>query len=136
MQTVKAVVRRRRTGEIMESNAYRMDATGAWRMTVRVKQLDRNQPTELRGFLQNGNDGSRKPGATSCRRCCSDELTTKWHPADDVAAGAGREPEYLAKIAKIAKEEGENQEDSRILSDLGDRGDLGERFFCACFFCY
>jgi glucans biosynthesis protein len=25
-------------------------------MTVRVKQLDRNQPTELRGFLQSGND--------------------------------------------------------------------------------
>ena len=54
--TVKAVVRRRRTAQIIESNAYRVEATGAWRMTVRVKQLDRNQPTELRGFLQSGND--------------------------------------------------------------------------------
>jgi periplasmic glucans biosynthesis protein len=35
---------------------YRLDVNGAWRMTVRVKQLDRNQPTELRGFLQSGDD--------------------------------------------------------------------------------
>jgi glucans biosynthesis protein len=53
---VKAVVSAPANGQIMESNAYRLDATGVWRMTVRVKQLDRNQPTELRGFLQSGND--------------------------------------------------------------------------------
>jgi glucans biosynthesis protein len=43
-------------GEIMESNAYRVEATGNWRMTVRVKQLDPAKPTELRGYLQHGND--------------------------------------------------------------------------------
>jgi glucans biosynthesis protein len=54
--TVKAVVSAPANGQVRESNAYRVDATGAWRMTVIVKQLDRNQPTELRGFLQSGND--------------------------------------------------------------------------------
>jgi glucans biosynthesis protein len=54
--TVKAIVSAPANGQIMESNVYRLEANGAWRMTVRVKQLDRNQPTELRGFLQSGND--------------------------------------------------------------------------------
>lgn len=50
--SVKAVVSAPANGEIVESNAYRVEATGAWRMTVRVKQLDPKQPTELRGYLQ------------------------------------------------------------------------------------
>jgi glucans biosynthesis protein len=50
--TVKAVVSAPSNGQIIESNAYRVEATGAWRMTVRVKQLHPAQPTELRGFLQ------------------------------------------------------------------------------------
>ena len=50
--TVKAVVTAPSNGQIVESNAYRVEATGAWRMTVRVKQLNPGQPTELRGFLQ------------------------------------------------------------------------------------
>ncbi|HKU13365.1 MAG TPA: glucan biosynthesis protein G [Steroidobacteraceae bacterium] len=54
--TVKAVVNAPANGQIVESNAYRLEATGAWRMTVIVKQLNRNEPTELRGFLQSGND--------------------------------------------------------------------------------
>jgi glucans biosynthesis protein len=49
---VKAVVTAPSNGQIVESNAYRVDATGAWRMTVRVKQLHPTEPTELRGFLQ------------------------------------------------------------------------------------
>lgn len=49
---VKAVVTAPSNGLIVESNAYRVEATGAWRMTVRVKQLRPTQPTELRGFLQ------------------------------------------------------------------------------------
>lgn len=53
---VKAVVSAPFNGQIMESNAYRVEATGAWRMTVRVKQLRPMEPTELRGFLQNGTD--------------------------------------------------------------------------------
>jgi glucans biosynthesis protein len=43
-------------GEIVETNAYRVEATGAWRMMVLVKQLDATQPVELRGYLQNGSD--------------------------------------------------------------------------------
>jgi glucans biosynthesis protein len=53
---VKAVVTAPSNGRVMESNAYKVEATGAWRMTVRVKQLKRNEPTELRGFLQSGED--------------------------------------------------------------------------------
>jgi len=51
---VKAVVTAPSNGQIIESNAYPVDATGAWRMVVRVKQLNPAQPTELRGFLQSG----------------------------------------------------------------------------------
>ena len=51
---VKAVVTAPANGEILESNAYRLDATGQWRMTVRVRQFDTKEPTELRGFLQSG----------------------------------------------------------------------------------
>jgi glucans biosynthesis protein len=53
---VKAVVTAPANGEIVESNAYRVAATGAWRMIVIVKQLRPAQPTELRGFLQSGTD--------------------------------------------------------------------------------
>ncbi len=49
---VKAVVSAPANGEIVESNAYRVEPTGAWRMTVRVKQLKPAEPTELRGFLE------------------------------------------------------------------------------------
>ena len=51
---VRAVVTSPANGQIMQSNAYRVAATGQWRMTVRVRQLDRKQPTELRGFLESG----------------------------------------------------------------------------------
>lgn len=53
---VKAVVTAPSNGEIVQSNAYRVEQTGAWRMAVRVKQLKPNEPTELRGFLQSGDD--------------------------------------------------------------------------------
>jgi glucans biosynthesis protein len=53
---VKAVVTAPANGSVVESNAYRVDATGAWRMTVRMRQTQANEPTELRGFLQNGTD--------------------------------------------------------------------------------
>ena len=54
--TVKAVVTAPVNGKVVESNAYRVEATAAWRMAVRVKQLKPTEPTELRGFLQSGND--------------------------------------------------------------------------------
>jgi len=53
---VKAVVSAPANGEILETNAYLVEATGAWRMMVLVKQLDATQPVELRGYLQNGDD--------------------------------------------------------------------------------
>jgi glucans biosynthesis protein len=54
--SVKAVVSAPVNGEILETNAYYVEATGAWRMMVLVKQLDVGKPMELRGFLQNGAD--------------------------------------------------------------------------------
>ncbi|MGH8175270.1 MAG: glucan biosynthesis protein G [Steroidobacter sp.] len=54
--TVKAVVTAPSNGKIMERNAYRVEATGAWRMALRVKQLKATETTELRGFLQSGED--------------------------------------------------------------------------------
>jgi glucans biosynthesis protein len=53
---VEAVVTAPSNGKIVESNAYRVEATGAWRMTVRVKQSRATQPTELRGFLKSGDN--------------------------------------------------------------------------------
>ena len=49
---VEAVVSAPSNGEILETNAYCVEATGAWRMMVRVKQIDATQPVELRGYLQ------------------------------------------------------------------------------------
>jgi periplasmic glucans biosynthesis protein len=54
--TVKAIVSSPSNGEIVETNAYRLEATGAWRMMVLVKQLDPTKPVELRGYLQNGDN--------------------------------------------------------------------------------
>jgi glucans biosynthesis protein len=53
---VEAVVSSPSNGEIVETNVYHVDATGAWRMAVRVKRLDATRPTELRGFLSHDSD--------------------------------------------------------------------------------
>ena len=53
---VRAVVTSPANGEILETNAYYVEATGAWRMQVRARQLEAARPTELRGFLQHGAD--------------------------------------------------------------------------------
>jgi glucans biosynthesis protein len=53
---IKAVVTAPANGQILESNAYYVEATGEWRMIVRARQLDPKKATELRGFLQSGND--------------------------------------------------------------------------------
>jgi glucans biosynthesis protein len=53
---VEAVVSAPANGEILETNAYFVEATGAWRMMLLVKQLDVTKPVELRGYLQNGED--------------------------------------------------------------------------------
>lgn len=53
---IEAVVSAPSNGEILETNAYRVEATGAWRMMVLAKQIDAAQPVELRGYLQHGDD--------------------------------------------------------------------------------
>jgi glucans biosynthesis protein len=51
---VEAVVTPVHNAQLVERNAYRNDARGGWRMTLRVKRLDATQPVELRAFLQHG----------------------------------------------------------------------------------
>lgn len=53
---VEAVVSSPVNGQVLESNVYRVEATGAWRMAVRVRQVDPAQTTEMRGFLRHGDD--------------------------------------------------------------------------------
>ena len=40
--------------EIIETNAYRNDVTGGWRLAIRFKRQDDKKPVELRAFLRNG----------------------------------------------------------------------------------
>ncbi|HET7865291.1 MAG TPA: glucan biosynthesis protein G [Burkholderiaceae bacterium] len=51
---VEAVVTPGPNGRVLERNAYRNDARGGWRMTLRVQRLTPTQPLELRAFLQHG----------------------------------------------------------------------------------
>ena len=60
--SVEAVVSAPANGEVVEQNAYRLEANGAWRMLVRVRREDPTQAMELRGFL----------------RSCGDTLTETW----------------------------------------------------------
>jgi len=49
---VKPIVSAGPNGKVIETNAYRVPANGAWRMSVRVQRIDAKQPVELRAFLQ------------------------------------------------------------------------------------
>jgi periplasmic glucans biosynthesis protein len=51
---VEARVTPGRNGRLIEHNAYRNEARGGWRMTLRVQRIDPAQPLELRAFLQHG----------------------------------------------------------------------------------
>jgi glucans biosynthesis protein len=51
---VEAVVSTGPQGRVLERNAYRNSATGAWRMTLRVERLQPTQPVELRAYLKSG----------------------------------------------------------------------------------
>jgi glucans biosynthesis protein len=53
---LKAVVSSNDNGQIVERNAYRNEANGTWRLTLRVKQLQAAKPVELRAFLQHDRD--------------------------------------------------------------------------------
>jgi glucans biosynthesis protein len=43
-------------GKLMETNAYRNDVTGGWRLAVRLRRNDETKPVELRGYLRNGTE--------------------------------------------------------------------------------
>jgi glucans biosynthesis protein len=49
---VQAVVSVDANGHLIESNAYRNDVTGGWRMTLRVLRTDLSRPVEVRAFLK------------------------------------------------------------------------------------
>jgi glucans biosynthesis protein len=51
---VEAVVTADANGEIVERIAHRNDATGGWRVSIRVKRIDDTKPVELRSFLKSG----------------------------------------------------------------------------------
>ncbi|MGC1817137.1 MAG: glucan biosynthesis protein G [Casimicrobiaceae bacterium] len=52
---VKAVVTADPNVDVIESNTFHNDATGGWRLALRVKRLDDKKPGELRAFLRSGN---------------------------------------------------------------------------------
>ena len=51
---VRAIASADSNGQITEQNVYRVEASGAWRMTLRVKPLDPSRPVELRAYLSSG----------------------------------------------------------------------------------
>ena len=53
--TVDVVLSVDSNGEVRERRALRNDATGGWRLTVRVRRVDGNKPVELWAHLNNGN---------------------------------------------------------------------------------
>lgn len=42
-------------GKLISSNAIRNEATGGWRINIKVRRNEENKPVELRAFLRNGN---------------------------------------------------------------------------------
>ncbi len=53
---LRAVASSSPNGELREAHAFRNEATGHWRMALRVRIQDPTQPTELRAFLQTASD--------------------------------------------------------------------------------
>ncbi len=53
---VKAVATADANGQVLEATAYRNDATGGWRMALRVRQHRADRPLELRAYLRHGSD--------------------------------------------------------------------------------
>ena len=43
-------------GEVLESIAFPNEATGGWRVALRLRRIDDKKPMELRGFLRSGNE--------------------------------------------------------------------------------
>lgn len=53
---IEGIVTGDANGKLMETNTYRNDETGGWRMAVRLRRNDDTKPVELRGHLRNGNE--------------------------------------------------------------------------------
>ena len=53
---VKAVVTGVANVDVVSTNCYRNEANGTWRVAIRFKQRNADEPVELRAFLQHGND--------------------------------------------------------------------------------
>lgn len=53
--TPEAVVSVDGNGKLLETNTFRNEATGGWRMTLRMTRNDTSKPVELRAFLRNNN---------------------------------------------------------------------------------
>ena len=53
--TPEAVVSVDGNGKLLETNTFRNEATGGWRMTLRMTRNDTAKPVELRAFLRNNN---------------------------------------------------------------------------------
>ena len=51
---VETVISADANAEILETNGWRNDVTGGWRMTVRLRRIDDAKPVELRGHLASG----------------------------------------------------------------------------------
>jgi glucans biosynthesis protein len=49
---VEPIVSADANARIVERNAYRNEAAGGWRMTVRIDRIDPTRPVELRAFLR------------------------------------------------------------------------------------
>jgi periplasmic glucans biosynthesis protein len=52
--TIESVVTVDANGELVENHPYRNEATGGWRLRLRVKPIDDKKPVELRAFLRSG----------------------------------------------------------------------------------
>ena len=111
---VEAVSSTNANGRVLESLAYKNPVTGAWRVTLRVQQLNAAQPVELRSFLKHDNhtvsetwpwcwwrSGSGgitvKPGKVPARRVGqrrnANPRSRKWWPAmSAMCTCPGRKP--------------------------------------------
>ena len=49
---VEGVVKTDSNAEVLQHSTYRNDATGGWRVALRVRRLDDNKPVELRAYLR------------------------------------------------------------------------------------
>lgn len=53
---VEGVVSVDGNGELLERQTYRNDATGGWRVSLRLKRVDNDKPVEMRAYLRGDNN--------------------------------------------------------------------------------